>query len=187
MATFVFSEKDRKRVRKEHMKKVINKENAWDQKTDIGIVKGPVEEASLKEITSVMKKMKLGKASGLSEVSMEMINASGKVGIDVMMKLCQGVLDGKGLLKDWKASVLVPIYKGKDVTNCRAYSGMKLLEHGIKIIERVLEKRIRALVEVDDLQFGFMPGREMTDALFSVRRMHEESNVIKIFLQPTNI
>ena len=38
---------------------------------------------------------------------------------------------------------MLPIYKGKgDVMNCRAYRGVKLLEHGIKIVERVLEKRI---------------------------------------------
>ena len=77
--------------------------------------------------------MKLGKASGLSEVSMEMINANGKVEIDVMMKLCQRVLDGKGMLGDWKTSVMVPMYKGEDVTNCSAYRGVKLLEHGMKI------------------------------------------------------
>ena len=47
-----------------------------------------------------MKKIKLGKASGLSEVSMEMINASGKSGIDVIMKLCQRVLDKKGMPED---------------------------------------------------------------------------------------
>ena len=45
----------------------------------------------------------------------------------------------------------------------------------MKIVERVLEKRIRALVEVDDMQFGFMPGRGMTDALFVVRRMQEDT------------
>ena len=60
---------------KEHMKKIMNKENAWDQKTEIGIVEGPMEEVSLEEITIAMKKMKLGKAS---EVSMG-ISASGKV------------------------------------------------------------------------------------------------------------
>ena len=50
------------------------------------------------------------------------INTNGKVEIDVMMKLCQRVLDGKEMLEDWKTSVMVPIYKGKrDVTNCRAY------------------------------------------------------------------
>ena len=70
---------------------------------------------------------------------------------------------------------MVPIYKRKgDVTNCGEYRGVKLLEHGMKIIERVLEKKIRALMVVDDMQFGFMPGRRMTDALFIVRRMQEE-------------
>ena len=103
-----------------------------------------------------------------------MINASGKVGIDVMMKLYQRVLNGKGMPEDWKVSVMVPIYKKKrNVMNCRTYRGVKLLEHRMKIVERVLEKRIRALVEVDDMQFGFMP-RRTTDALFIVRRMQEE-------------
>ena len=44
----------------------------------------------------------------------------------------------------------------------------------MKIIERVLEKRIRALVEVDDMQFGFMPRKRTTDALFIVKRMQDE-------------
>ena len=33
--------------------------------------------------------------------------------------------------------------------SCGAYRGVKLLEHAMKIVERVLEKRIRNLVEVD--------------------------------------
>ena len=37
---------------------------------------------------------------------MEMINASGKVGIDVIMKLCQRVLDGKEMPEDWKTVVM---------------------------------------------------------------------------------
>ena len=107
---------------------------------------------SSEEITIAIKKMKLGKASGLSEVSMKMINASGKVGIDVMIKLCQRVLDGKEMPEDWKTSVIVPIYKGKgNVANCSAYRGVKLLEHGMKIVKRVL-KRIRALMEVVNMQ-----------------------------------
>ena len=58
-------------------------------------MEGSVDGISLEEITVTMKKIKLGKASGFSEVSMEMINASGKVGIDVMTNLCWRVLDGK--------------------------------------------------------------------------------------------
>ena len=98
---------------KERMEKTMNKKNVWDQKTEIGIVEGPVKEVFLEEITIAMKKIKLWKTSGLSEASIEMINASEKVGIDVMTKLCQKIVDGKGMSEDWKTSAMVPIYKGK--------------------------------------------------------------------------
>ena len=44
----------------------------------------------------------------------------------------------------------------------------------MKIIERVLERRIRALVDFDEAQFGFMRGKGTIDALFLVRRLLEE-------------
>ena len=69
----------------------------------------------------------------------------------------------------------VPIFKGKGhVINCGSYRGVKLLEHGMKIIERVLERRIPALVDFNEAQFGFMPGKGTIDALFLVRRLQEE-------------
>ena len=58
--------------------------------------------------------------------------------------------------------------------NCGAYRGVQLLEHAMKIVERAQEKRIRELVKADDMQFGFMPGKGTTDALFILRRMQEE-------------
>ena len=77
--------------------------------------------------------------------------------------------------EEWKASVVVPILKGKgDVMDCGAYRGVKLLVHAMKIVERVLENRIRGLVTIDDMQFGFMPGKAMAHALFVVRKMQEE-------------
>ena len=86
-----------------------------------------------------------------------------------MMELCQRVLDGKGMPDEWQTSMLVPIFKEKgDVKNCHSYRGVKLLEHAMKIIEGVLDTRIQELVNIDSMQFGFMPGRGMTDALFVV-------------------
>ena len=58
--------------------------------------------------------------------------------------------------------------------NCGSYAGVKLLEHGMKIIERVLERRIRAIVDFDEAQFGFMPGKGTSNAIFLVRRLQEE-------------
>ena len=67
------------------------------------------------------------------------------------------------------------IFKGKgDVMSCGSYRGVKLLEHAMKIIERVLERRIRTLVNLNKIQFGFMPGKGTVDAIFIVRRMQEE-------------
>ena len=46
--------------------------------------------------------------------------------------------------KEWQTSVVVPIFKGKeDVMDSVAYKGVKLLEHVMKIVERVLKNRIR--------------------------------------------
>ena len=54
-----------------------------------------------------------------------------------------------------------------------SYRGVKLLEHGMKVVERLLEKRLRRLVKVDQMQFCFMPGRSTEDAIFIFRRIQE--------------
>jgi hypothetical protein len=51
---------------------------------------------------------------------------------------------------------------------------VKLLEHAIKVVERVIEKRIREQVKIDDMQFGFRAGRGTTDAIFIVRQLQEK-------------
>jgi hypothetical protein len=170
-----FSEKDRGRVWKDHMERVMNEENEWDQMTEAALVAGPVDRISREEVMKAMGEMKTGKAAGPSAVSVELITGSGEIGIDVMVKLCQGVLNGNGMPDDWAMSVIVPIFKGKgDAMSCGSYRGVKLLEHAMKIVERVLEKRIRKLVNVDEMQFGFMPGKGTTDAIFILRRLQEE-------------
>ena len=170
-----FSEKDRGRVWKEHMERIMNEENEWDQKTEAEVVEGPIKRVSQEEVVKAMGEMKAGKAAGPSGVSVEMIVASGEIGISVMMELCQGVLDGRGMPNDWALSVVIPIFKGKgDAMSCGAYRGVKLLEHAMKIVERVLEKRIRSMVRVDEMQFGFMPEKGTIDAVFILRRLQEE-------------
>ena len=137
-----FSQEDRSKIWKEHMERILNEENAWDHKMDAAIVEGPVEKVSCKQVRAI-RKMKQGKAAGLSEVTTEMIVAGGRIAEEVIIQLCKGVLDGKGIPDEWKTSDVGPIFKGKgDVMNCGSYRGVKLLEHGMKIIERVLERRI---------------------------------------------
>jgi len=49
------------------------------------------------------------------------------------------------------------IYKGKrDAMECGSYRGIRLLEHAMKLVERIFENRIRQQIDIDDVQFGFM-------------------------------
>ena len=68
--------------------------------------------------------------------------------------------------------MLVPVFKETgNERNCNTYIGVQLLEHSKKIVKRLLERRTRQLVNVDAMQFGFMPCSGTTDALFVMRRM----------------
>jgi len=44
----------------------------------------------------------------------------------------------------------------------------------MKVAERVFERRIREKVKIDAMQFGFMPGKGTTYAIFTVRQMKEK-------------
>ena len=44
----------------------------------------------------------------------------------------------------------------------------------MKIVERVLERRIQTLVDLDEIQFGFMPGRGTIDALYILSMVQEQ-------------
>ena len=54
------------------------------------------------------------------------------------------------------------------------YCSLKLTEQVMKILERIVDGLIRQLVSIDDSQFGFVPGRGATDAIFVVRQLQEK-------------
>jgi len=73
-----------------------------------------------------------------------------------------------------KSSVILPLYKEKGYpTECGSYRGIKLLEHTMKVVERIFEHRIRQQTEADDMQFGFMKSKGTTDGIFTVKQMQE--------------
>ena len=84
------------------MERITNEENEWDQNVKAELVEGPVERVSREEVVKAIREMKAGKAAGPSEseVSVDMIAASGKIGIGGMVELCQGVLDGRRMPDD---------------------------------------------------------------------------------------
>jgi len=52
--------------------------------------------------------------------------------------------------------------------------GIKLLEHAMKVVERIFDHRIWQQIYADDMQFGVMKVIRITDAIFIVRQMQEK-------------
>ena len=69
-------------------------------------------------------------------------------------------------------SFIVCLYKGKgDALERGNYCDLKLTEQVMKVLERIVDDLIRQLVSTDNSQFGFIPGRGTTDAIFVVRQL----------------
>ena len=65
-------------------------------------------------------------------------------------------------------------FKNKgDATKRGNYRWFKLLENMMKVSERVIEQNIRELVDIDAMQFGFIPGKGAMDAIFIARQLQE--------------
>ena len=58
-----FSKKDRKRIWKNHMEEIMNKEKDWNQVTAVGMVKGLIKNIIPKKMSIAIKVIKLGKAA----------------------------------------------------------------------------------------------------------------------------
>jgi len=57
---------------------------------------------------------------------------------------------------------------------CSSCRGMKLLKLAMKMVERILEHRIRQQIEIDDMQFGLMTSKGTIDAIFVLRQMQQK-------------
>ena len=76
---------------------------------------------------------------------------------------------------EWRRSILVPLYKGKgDIKECENYRGIKLMNCTMKLWERIIEARIRKEVTIAEQQFGLLPRRSTTDAIFCLRMLLEK-------------
>ena len=127
------------------------------------------------EVRAALKKMKSCKAAGPSGVVADMIKAAEDAGTTWVKDVCNSVIREGRIPQDWCKSWMVNVYKGKgDALECGSYRGIKILEHVMKIFERVIEGRVRKLVKIDDMQFGFMERKGTTDAIFIVRQLQEK-------------
>ena len=82
----------------------------------------------------------------------DIIQATVDIGSQWILDLCNGIVKEGSIAEDWKSNVVLPTYKGKgDPMECGSYRGIKLLEHVMKVVERIFEHRIRQQIKIDDM------------------------------------
>jgi len=84
--------------------------------------------------------MKKGKAAGPTGIVSERFMADEDCSVEWLTYLCHLIVAQGRISDDWNSSILLPVFKGKgDPMECGSYRAIKLLEHAMKVIERVFE------------------------------------------------
>ena len=161
----------------QHYQRLCNVEFPWnvDLLPPAPPVLGPAIEISRELIEMAVKKLKCGKASGPSGITAETIKAAGLAGLNHLHSLLNKIVAEGALPSDWLESYILSLFKGKGTPTERGnYRGLKLIEHSLKVLERIIEVLIRDIVDIDAMQFGFRPGKGTTDAIFILRQLQEK-------------
>ena len=93
----------------------------------------------------------------------------------MMHEILKRVWEEEQMPEEWKKREIIPIYKQKgDPLECGNFTGIKLLEHGMKMFEKILARRLKKLITVYNMQFGFSPGKATTDAVLIIQQLQEK-------------
>ena len=164
------------RMWKEYYMGLMNEENERERRENDGErVNLEVESVSKEEVMENMQRMKNGKAVGPDDIPVEVWKCLGESALKFLTKLYNRTMESERMPEEWRDSVLIPIFKNKgDVQSCSNYRGIKLISHTMKLWERIVEKRLRSDLKFSNQQYGFMPGKSTTDALFALRVLMEK-------------
>ena len=171
------SEDSKRKAWFEHYQRLLNSEFDWDPNhvSDESPVEGPPIPITIDMVKKAIPQMKAGKAPGPSGIVVEMIKAAGDTGASMIHDLAVAIIHDGKVPSDWEQSFIVCLYKGKrDALDRGNYPGLKLTEQVMKVLERIVDGLIRQVVSIDDSQFGFVPGRGTTEAIFVVRQLQEK-------------
>ena len=150
--------------------KTLEKEEKREKKGEKGTWK-----ISLEKNQDWVEEDEEGKAEGPDDIPVKSWIALGNKNVEFLVNFFNRFLRGEKKPAERRRSVLVPLYKDKgDIKKCGNYRGIKLMSHTMILWERIKEARIRKEVTIAEQQFGFMPGRSTTDAIFCLRMLLEK-------------
>ena len=147
---------------------------------------------TLDELKKASHILKANKASGLHNLSNEMLACFGENYPFLVIKLFNTILDSNKAIPDWSTGMITPIFKRgstSDPANCRVIS---LLSCFGKLFMSLLNNRLMDFCIINNIvlqnQLGFLPGNRTSDAHLIIHNLIQKhchknkSNIYSCFI-----
>jgi hypothetical protein len=143
---------------------------------DIHTAEPLVPQHSLIEVEIAIGKLTSYKSPGSDNIPAELIKAGGETLYSEVHRLICCIWNKEELPQQWKESVILPICKKGDNTDCNNYPGISLLSSAYKILSNILLARLTPYVNeiIRDHLCGFRHNRSTMDQIFYIRQILEK-------------
>jgi hypothetical protein len=107
------------------------------------------------------------------QIPAELYQAGGETLVSVIHKLITSIWNKEEMPDQWEESIIVPIHKTGDKTDCNNYRGTSLLSTSYNILSNILLSRLSPYVDeiIGNHQCGFRRNRSTTDQIFCIRQI----------------
>jgi hypothetical protein len=134
-----------------------------------------VPELSAFKVEMAIEKLKRHKSPGIFQIPAGLTDARCRTFRSEVHKLINSTWNKEELPEEWKESIIVPIYKKGDKTDCSNHRGISLLSTTYKILSILLTRLTPYAEEIIlDHQCGFRRKGSTTHLLFCFRQIVEK-------------
>ena len=128
------------------------------------------------EVELAIEKLKNYKSPGIDQIPAEFIKAGGRTICCEIHKLIISIWNKEEFPDEWKESIIVPIHKKGDKTNCNNYRSISLLPTTYKVWSNILLSSLIPYAEevIGDHKCRFRRNRSTTDNIFCIRQILEK-------------
>jgi hypothetical protein len=129
------------------------------------------------EVERAVNQLKKNKSPGTDGITGEMIKAGGRDMIRTIQGICNQVWQEGTVPEEWTKSILVTIPKKGDLTLCKNYRTIALINHMGKVLMTILLSRLKAKTEeyMSDEQAGFRKDRSTVQQILMLRLIAEKA------------
>ncbi|CAF1621865.1 unnamed protein product, partial [Adineta ricciae] len=129
------------------------------------------------EVENAINKLKKNKSPGNDEITAEMLQAGGESLIRKIHELCNRAWNEENIPEEWGRSILIPIPKKGDLSQCSNYRTISLINHTGKVLLMVLLNRLKHQLDpfLSEEQAGFRKDRSTVHQILILRLLAEKA------------